>query len=89
MTESTIAAASTASGFTSSDGAGIVFLFVGLLLYFMPTVLALVWAFTTPAPAQPMTVYIQEPDGTLEAMREPIGVTSPKKLSPQIFRLQP
>jgi Na+-transporting methylmalonyl-CoA/oxaloacetate decarboxylase gamma subunit len=87
MTESIIAAANTASGSTSSDGAGLVFLFVGLLLYFMPTILALVWAFTTPAPAQPTTVYIQEPDGTLEAMQAPIGVTLPKKLSPQIFRL--
>jgi len=48
---------------------------------------ALAWAFTTPAPTQPATVYIQKPDGTLEAVQAPVGGTPPKKVPPQIFRL--
>jgi Superinfection immunity protein len=45
-------------------------------------VVALAWAFTTPAPAA--TVYFQKPDGTLEAVQTP---ATPKKVPPQIFRL--
>jgi uncharacterized membrane protein YqaE (UPF0057 family) len=48
---------------------------------------ALAWAFTTPAPAQPATVYIQKPDGTLEAVQQPVAPTPQKKMPPQIFRL--
>jgi Superinfection immunity protein len=48
---------------------------------------ALAWAFTTPPPAQPTTVYIQKPDGTLEAVQAPAGVIARKKVPPQIFRL--
>jgi hypothetical protein len=47
---------------------------------------ALAWAFTTPAPAAPATIYIQKPDGTLEAAQAP-AQQEPKKVNPQIFRL--
>jgi hypothetical protein len=46
---------------------------------------ALAWAFTTPALAQQATVYIQKPDGTLEAA--PTAAPPSKKVPPQIFRL--
>jgi Superinfection immunity protein len=115
MIESIIAAADTASDSASPTGTGIIFLLVGLFVYFMPTILAkgrnhhnasavfiinlllgwtlvgwavaLAWAFTTPAPAQPMPVYIQKPDGTLEAVQAPVGVAPQRKVPPQIFRL--
>jgi Superinfection immunity protein len=46
---------------------------------------ALAWAFTSPTPAAPATVYIQKPDGTLAAVQAP--AQAPKKVKPQIFRL--
>jgi hypothetical protein len=48
---------------------------------------ALAWAFTTPAPAAPATIYIQKPDGTLEAAQTPAQPQEPKKVNPKIFRL--
>jgi hypothetical protein len=48
MIESMIAAVDTAADSASSAGDGIVLLFVGLLLHYMPAILALAWTFTTP-----------------------------------------
>ena len=66
MIESMIAAVDTAAD--SSARNGIVFLFVGLLLYYMPAILALAWTFTTPCTSS-ATIYILKPDGTLEAVQ--------------------
>jgi hypothetical protein len=113
--ESILAAADTSADSTIATGSGFILLGLGMLFYFLPSILArgrnhhnsgavfvinlllgwtlvgwavaLAWAFTTPAPAQPATVYIQKPDGTLEAVQAPVGATPPKKVPAQIFRL--
>jgi len=112
---SILAIADTSADSTIATGSGFILLGLGMLFYFLPSILArgrnhhntgavfvinlllgwtlvgwavaLAWAFTTPAPAQPATVYIQKPDGTLEAVQAPVGATLAKKVPPQIFRL--
>jgi hypothetical protein len=115
MIASILAAIDTSADSTIATGSGFILVGLGMLFYFLPSVLArgrnhhnvgaifiinlllgwtlvgwavaLAWAFTTPAPTAPASVYIQKPDGILEVVQAPGQPQAAKKVKPQIFRL--